>query len=99
VLARNQKDDDDRVLKARPSRLLADYQRWARANGEPAMTSTEFKESLERAGAGLRLGRTGKTGQWAHGIALNPLDEDEYAPRPEYAPRASTGNGSAKRWH
>jgi putative DNA primase/helicase len=69
-LSRNQREDYDRDLKARPGRLLGDYLMWARASGEAAMNSTEFKEHLERT-SGIRYGRTGKTGQWVYGIALD----------------------------
>ena len=56
------------TVSERPNKLLMDFLTWARDSGEPTVTSTEFRELIERTPS-LRYARN--TGiQWVRGIGL-----------------------------
>lgn len=57
-------------MSERPSKLLADYLGWAKDSGEAPVTSSEFREMVERT-APLRYVMV-KGVQWVRGLGLRP---------------------------
>jgi putative DNA primase/helicase len=63
----------DARQKERPGRLLADFQAWARENGEASADNRRLRAALERVPA-LRYGAS-RGERWVYGIGLAPAPE------------------------
>ncbi len=61
-------------MSERPSKLLADFLAWAKESGEASVTSSEFRELVERT-PGLKYGLT-KGVQWVRGLGLKPTEAE-----------------------
>ena len=59
-------------MSERPSKLLGDFLMWAKESGEASVTSSEFRELVERTPS-LRYA-TIKGLQWVKGVGLKPAD-------------------------
>ena len=59
-------------MSEKPSKLLADFLSWAKEGGEQPVTSSEFRELVERT-SGLRYA-TNKGVQWVRGVGLKPSE-------------------------
>ncbi len=62
-------------MSERPSKLLADFLAWAKESGEASVTSSEFRELVERSG-GLRYAMI-KGVQWVKGVGLRPTETEQ----------------------
>ena len=56
------------AVSERPSKLLADFLVWAKESGEAPVSSSEFRETIERT-PGLRYAKNGGV-QWVRGLEL-----------------------------
>ena len=62
-------------MSERPSKLLSDFLTWAKESGEASVTSSEFRELVERFG-GLRYAVV-KGVQWVRGVGLKPTEAQQ----------------------
>lgn len=67
-------------MSERPSKLLADFLAWAKESGEAAITSSEFRELVERTPT-LRYAKINGT-VWVKGVGLKPSPSNSDRPNP-----------------